>query len=222
MILNARDDEFRPDVGVRKFQELLRLQKLVATFGGVSSSVDMAVTEKATLNRIPHSGTGQIKTLQGPGKQPYHWGFQTDAITGLAGSEYVVKNLGKRQYVLYADYAWGTDILYEWEKGVNKHGGQIIGKAAVPLGASDFTPFLMKVVAAKPDILVLINNAMDTVNSMKQVDELGLKESMKVYIANVTGGPTERAIGSSAMEGVYCGAYFYWEVEKSILPPKNL
>jgi branched-chain amino acid transport system substrate-binding protein len=212
--LQVRDDEFKPDVGVRKFEELLQAYKIVATFGAVSGGVDVAVTERAAENHIPHSGVSQMKTHQTPGKQPYHWGFQTDALMGLAGAEYAVKNLGPRHYILYADYAWGWDNLAAWEKGVKKNGGQIIGKDAVPLGAADYSPFLTKALAAKPDVLVLINFGMDTVNSVKQVDELGLKDSMKVFVPLMVGGATEKAIGPKAMEGIYCGVGFYWEVEK--------
>ena len=214
VVLQIRDDESRPDVGIRKFEELLQTYNIVAIVGAVLGSVDLAVSEKSNARRIPKTGKIILKTFQGPGKRPYDWGWQTDAIMGLAGSEYAVKNLGKRHYILYVDYVAGWDLLYAWEKGLKRYGGQLVGKDAVPLGVADFAPYLTKVLAASPDVLVLINVGMDTVNSVKQSHELGLKDKMKIIIPTTDGYPTLKAIGPKAMEGVYCGACFYWEIEK--------
>lgn len=212
--LLVRDDEFRPDVGIRKFDELVQVNKITALFGGVSGSVSLAISEKASQHHIPHSGVTTLRGNQKPGKFPYMWGWQTDALVGMAGAEYAVKNLGKKHYILYADYVLGQDLTYSWEKGVKKFGGELLGKSAVPLGAKDYAPYFTKVLAAKPDVLVLNNWALDSINAVKQAAEFGLKDKMKIFVALTNGGSTEKAIGSTAMEGVYCGVSFYWEAEK--------
>ncbi|MGD0232018.1 MAG: ABC transporter substrate-binding protein, partial [Syntrophorhabdales bacterium] len=101
--LQVRDDQLRPDIGLRQFEELIQEQKIVALFGAVSGAVNVAVSGKAKEYRIPLAGVTQIRTYQVPGKQPYHWGFMSDASAGFAGADFVAKNLGKKQYILYLD-----------------------------------------------------------------------------------------------------------------------
>ena len=215
VVLLVRDDELKPDVAVRKFDELVKVDKIVAIFGGASSVASVAVSEKAMQYSIPLLGVAQIKTFQKPGRQTYQFGSTiVDAIAGLAGADYAVKNLGKRQYIVYSDYAFGTDELYAWEKGVKKYGGELIGKIPIPMGAQDYAPFLTKVLVAKPDVLVLAMGGADAINAIKQVHELGLKEKMKIFCEFSDAYTTERGVGPKAMEGVYVGTGFYWEIEK--------
>ena len=212
--LHVRDDQMRPDIGLRQFEELMQSQKIVALFGAVSGAVNVAVSGKAKEYRIPVAGVIQIRSYQAPGKQPYHWGTMSDAIAGLAGADFVREQLGKNQYLLYSDTAFGADLVFAWERGVKKFGGQLTGKDAVPMGTQDFAPYFTKVLAAKPDVLIMATGSADGVNAVKQFHELGMKSKMQIYIVFTDGRSTEAAIGPKAMEGVYEGVGFYWEIEK--------
>ena len=64
--------------------------------------------------------------------------------------------------------------------------------ASHPLGATDFSPYITKIMAAKPDVLITVSAGRDQVNSWKQLREFGAFEKMKVcgtvlYFSNVLG-----------------------------------
>lgn len=65
----------------------------------------------------------------------------------------LIKDHGKKIYVLAADYNYGH-ISDKWAKAIAKeNGGDVIGSEFFPLDASSFGPTISKIQAAKPDII---------------------------------------------------------------------
>ena len=56
---------------------------------------------------------------------------------------------------------------------ITKLGGQVLGAARVPLGASDFSSFLLQAQSAKPKVIALANAGGDLTNTLKQAAEFG-------------------------------------------------
>ena len=84
-----------------------------------------------------------------------------------------------------------------------------------PLGASDYSAFLPRIQALKPDILALCNFGRDLVNSAKQATDFGLKASTKI-IAPVLLYTARQAGGPEAFEGVLGGTSYYWRLEDTV------
>ena len=77
-----------------------------------------------------------------------------------------------------------------------------------PLGAADYSAFLPRIQALKPDILVLCNFGRDLVNSAKQATDFGLKQGI---MAPFFGYPAATLTATSRMaractSGVTTGA----------------
>ena len=49
-----------------------------------------------------------------------------------------------------------------------------------PLGATDFSTYFTKIMAAKPEVLVMNNLGADQTAAIKQLSELGLTKKMKI------------------------------------------
>jgi branched-chain amino acid transport system substrate-binding protein len=84
-----------------------------------------------------------------------------------------------------------------------------------PLGTTDYSAFLPRIQALKPDVLVLCNFGRDLLNSAKQATDFGLKSTTKIitpvllYTARQAGGP-------EAFEGILGGTSYYWRMEDTI------
>jgi branched-chain amino acid transport system substrate-binding protein len=94
-------------------------------------------------------------------------------------------------------------------------GMQTVGDIRHPLGTADFSAFLPRIQAAKPDVLVVCSFGRDLVNALKQITDFGLKANMKV-ITPVLLYTARQAAGAEAFEGVIGGTSYYWGMEDKI------
>ena len=64
-----------------------------------------------------------------------------------------------------------------------KIGGTIVGNELTPLGTTDFSSYLTKIDAAKPDLVLVLVQGDDYTNCLKQMNQFGLLKKYPV------GGP---------------------------------
>jgi len=97
---------------------------------------------------------------------------------------------------------------------------QTVADIRHPLGTADFSAFLPRIQALKPDVLVLCNFGRDLLNSAKQATNFGLKETTKIitpvllYTSRLAGGP-------EAFDGILGGTSYYWGMEDTIPSAKK-
>ncbi len=127
----------------------------------------------------------------------------------------MLQHLGRRVYVLYADYAFGHQLRDGFKLACEKGGGTFLGADPHPLGASDYSALFPRVQAARPEVLVLANFGKDQLNSVKQATNFGLKNQMKI-LCPVFLGTVRREGGPEVFDGVYGGSTFYWELAERI------
>ena len=95
-----------------------------------------------------------------------------------AVAQYLLKeNLvkGKKWYSLTADYAFGHDLLKVAKMFMEKNGGQFAADELIPTDISDFSPFLLKIRQARPDIVISNLAGNQITNFLKQYSEYGLQ-----------------------------------------------
>jgi branched-chain amino acid transport system substrate-binding protein len=179
--------------------------------GNVNSAMALA------LGRV----TNELKTLH------IVTGGHTDAITGtdchwnvfrvcnttqmeanaVAGA--LIKQAGKKWYYITPDYAFGHTLQAGLEKAAGRLGGTMVGGDFVPLGTTDFIPYLKRAEAARPDVIIFLTAGDDAVNSLRQAIELGLDK--RVHLAGaqqelevLESLPPEARIGTWVFE-------WYWK-----------
>jgi branched-chain amino acid transport system substrate-binding protein len=96
----------------------------------------------------------------------------------VAFAPYLVKTLGKRWYIAYADYSWGQSTRDAYVDEIKKAGGEIAGQVGIPLGTADMTPFLSKI-TGNFDGLFGIFFGKDGVTIGNQAFDLGLTKKYK-------------------------------------------
>jgi branched-chain amino acid transport system substrate-binding protein len=128
-----------------------------------------------------------------------------------AMSQYAFKNLGKKWFALTADYRWGQRLLQAWIYSSEKHGGKFLGNVYAPLGTKDFSAFLPRIMAAKPDFIVFNNLGRDQNAAIKQAHELGIVGKIPIVCSKTT-ILTMKEVYPLYDKSIYGGVDFYWEL----------
>jgi branched-chain amino acid transport system substrate-binding protein len=205
------DHQNKPDIAATKAREWFDVQQVDMLIGGSNSSVALALAGLAREKKRPFIPVGAgSSALTNEQCSPYtaHWAYDTVALAKGTG-EAVVQLGAKRWFLLVVDYAFGAALQADLTKTVNAAGGTIVGSVKHPLGASDFSSFLLQAQGRNADVLALLNAAGDTVNSIKGANEFGLNKSMKLagilmFINDV------HALGLPVTQGMYLTDSWYW------------
>jgi len=81
---------------------------------------------------------------------------------------------GKRIYCLTSDYLFGHDLSKAAKAFIAANGGKIVGDELTATDATDFSPFLLKIRQAKPDLVATNLGGNQVTNFVKQYSEFGL------------------------------------------------
>ena len=220
--LLIRDDQLKPQVGAQRTQELIEKEHCQFIVGGLAAHVQMAIneqTKKAKVLFISTSQSDEITAKPDASTITFHEALNP-TITSRVVGKWVMENLGKKWWIVYADYAWGKQnnaVLIETNK---KMGGTVLGSTPYPLGSAEFSAHLPKIQAAKPEVLMAVTPGADDIAFLKQVKSFGMHQQMKLakplhWISVAKQG------GPELYQDVYGGINFYWELQDSIPEAKK-
>ena len=220
--LIVRDDQLNPRVGAQRTRELIENDKVHFMVGGLAAHVQMAIneqTKKAGMLFISCSMSDEI-TAKPDGSRITFQESLNPTINSRAMAEWVAQNLGKKWWVLYADYAWGKQTLAGFARVAEQRGVTILGSTPYPLGSSDFSGYLPRIQGAKPEVLMLAAPGVDIENSLKQMTSFGMKKEMKIAhpLLLLSG---RKAAGAEPYAGIYGGMAFYWKLRDTIPSAKK-
>src|SRR5688572_980835 len=139
-----RDDQLKPAVGAQRTQELIEKEKCQFIVGGLAAHVQMAINEQTKKSKVLFISTSQsdeITAKPDASSITFHEALNP-TITSRVVGKWVMENLGKKWWVVYADYAWGKQnnaVLTETNK---KMGGTLLGSTPYPLGIVEFSDTL--------------------------------------------------------------------------------
>jgi branched-chain amino acid transport system substrate-binding protein len=209
--LITADHQNKADIAGAKAREWFDQQGVDMIIGGTNSGTSLAMAAVAAEKHKPFIAVGAgASSLTNERCSPYtvHWAYDTTALAKGTGGA-VVKNGGKTWFFLTADYAFGSALQNDTAKVVRDAGGTVIGSVRHPLGASDFSSFLLQAQASKAQILGLADAGGDTINAIKAANEFGITKTMKLagllmFINDV------HSLGLKATQGMYLTDSWYW------------
>lgn len=180
--LLSADHQNKADIAASKAREWMDTQNLGLLIGGTNSAAALAMSKLAREKK-------RVFIANGPGSSaltneqcsPYtiHYAWDTVALAkGTAGA--LVKQGYKTWYFLAADYAFGEALQRDATSIIKANSGQVLGASKHPLGASDFSSFLLQAKNSKAQILGIANGGSDMINALKGAREFGVGTSMKV------------------------------------------
>jgi branched-chain amino acid transport system substrate-binding protein len=182
----VEDDQTNPKEAVRKTEKLILQDKVNLIVGAVSSGATLAMMDTVKkyaqqYNVIHWNAISCAEFMRTKNFHPYYFNNQPDSryqANGLAG--YILKNMGKRVYIFYTDYAMGQSDGRQFKVAMEKLGGEIVGIAGAPLDTKDFTPWFGQIEATKPEVLFLAFAGNDSLRLMQQLHQFGMTKKYKL------------------------------------------
>jgi len=174
------DYESKPDVGRRKAEKLAVEDQVDAHQGGFLSNVCLACMpvfeEHKLVNMI---GVCLDTTITTTKCSRYTFRpFDYAPAQAVAFAPYLVKKMGKKWHIAYADYAWGQSTRDAYTQEIKKAGGEVVETTGIPLGTADMTAFLSKITGSFDGILGIFFGK-DGVTIGNQAFDLGLTKKYK-------------------------------------------
>ncbi|WP_295994742.1 ABC transporter substrate-binding protein [Rugamonas sp.] len=209
----SADHQNKADVAASKAREWLDQQGVDLLIGGTNSGTSLAMAKVAADKKRVFIAIGAgTSRLTNEDCTPYtvHYAYDTVALARGTGSA-IVKQGGKTWYFLTADYAFGQSLEKDTSDVIKASGGKVLGGVRHPLGASDFSSFLLQAQASNAQILGLANAGGDAINSIKAANEFGITKKMKLagllmFINDV------HALGLNMTQGMYLTDSWYWDM----------
>jgi ABC-type branched-subunit amino acid transport system substrate-binding protein len=81
-----------------------------------------------------------------------------------------------------------------------------------PLGASDYSSFLLNIANSGADVFININFGNDAVLSIKQAKQFGILDKMTLVVAYNTPF-LAKEVGPDIMQGIYAATDFWWTLQ---------
>jgi branched-chain amino acid transport system substrate-binding protein len=217
-----RDDELKPAVGAQRTKELIENQKCQFIVGGLAAHVQMAINEQTKKAKVLFISTSQSDEISAkPDTSPitFHEALNPTITSRVMGT-WIAQNLGKKWWIIYADYAWGKQNNAVLQDTLAKQGGTLLGATPYPLGSAEFSAHLPKIQAAKPDVIVSVTPGADNIAYLKQARSFGLDKTMKLaqpllWISYLKEG------GPELYADIYGSINWYWELQDSIPSAKK-
>ena len=206
------DHQNKPDIAASKAREWFDAQGVDMILGGANSGAALATAKVAVDKKKVYINVGAgTSRLTNEECNPYtiHYSYDTVALAKGTGGA-VSRQGGKSWYFITADYAFGTSLESDTTRVVKASGGNVLGSSKHPVGASDFSSFILQAQASKAQILGLANAGDDLVNAIKSANEFGLKKNMKIaallmYLSDV------HALGLQQTQGMLLTDSWYWD-----------
>jgi branched-chain amino acid transport system substrate-binding protein len=192
--LIIEDSAANAGLAQQKADKLIDKDQVDMLMGAVSSAVALSI------NQAAHS-RGKLYMATGGHTDPVtgsecHWcTFRICTTTWMladALAQTLLKKFGKRWYFITPDYAYGHSIQENFTKILAKAGGTVLGNSLSPLGATDYSSYLIAAQAAKPDVLMVLVGGGDQLTLMKQAAQFGLPQRIPMG-----GGLTELEVLSA-------------------------
>jgi branched-chain amino acid transport system substrate-binding protein len=176
--LVSGDHQNKADVGSALAREWFDQGQVDVAVDLPNSSVALAIQEiaRAKGKMLLFSGAGTAD-LTGKACSPTSVQWTYDSYEIAKGVSEATAILGKKWFFITADYAFGNAMEGSARQFLDKAGATIVGAVKAPLGANDYSSFLVQAQGLKPDVIALMMGAGDTVNAVKQAKEFGLQDA---------------------------------------------
>jgi branched-chain amino acid transport system substrate-binding protein len=204
------DDEMKPPVGVRKTEKLIDSDKVDILTGPVHSGILMGMRDKVhnskTILIVSNAGADAISR-----ERCSRWIFRTSfsnwqPCQPMGG--WVAKNVSKDVFLTAPNYQAGKDMMNAFKETFGPAGGKVVAEDYPKLGETDYAPYLTKIRQSGAKAVFAFFSGSDAVNFVKQYDQFGLKQSIKLTGAGFLTEPDVLPAQGPAALGVLTGHFY--------------
>lgn len=202
IVLINQDESTDPSVAVSKATKLIESDKVDLLTGIVSTPSAYAIRDLVTSAQIPlvvaNAGGNALTRAR---KSPYIFraGFTAWQFANPLGT-WTANQLSKSVYMIAADYAYGHESAQGFKDAFTAAGGKVIDEIYTPLGSPDFSAYIAKIAAAKPEVLFGFLAGTDGTIFLRQFQQFGLSRSIKLaVIGDMVEENTLSQVGDAAL-----------------------
>ncbi|SAL28280.1 ABC transporter substrate-binding protein [Caballeronia telluris] len=213
------DTEGKPATAVRRVQEIAQQKNARFFAGGILSSESLAMgkeVEKAGGVFITTAGADEI-TGKDCNSATFRWSVPT-----FGAIEQTVRPLiqsmpkAKRWYTITPQYVFGEGLLSAAKAIFKEKGIEHVGNSYHSLNEKEFSGYLTNAVAAKPDVLLILNFGSQSSDTLRQAVSFGMKNNCTILLAWASGLEQFEALGADLCDGVYFGAQYWHAIDSPL------
>jgi len=210
------DSAAKPNDAVQAEQRFITENKAILMTGSTSSAVAVALNKLAQREKVLYM-TGISGSNDTTGKDCVRYGFRQcfyGQTAAAAIGPVVVKAYGKNKKAAYLtpDYTYGHTVTKSMQDYLSTAGWTTVTNQVAPLGAPDYSSYLLNVANSGADVLINVNWGHDAVLSIQQAQRFGILDKMKLVV------PYQipflaREVGGGLLAGVYASTGFWWTLQ---------
>ncbi|HUB95165.1 MAG TPA: substrate-binding protein, partial [Stellaceae bacterium] len=211
------DSQANPNTAVQEQTRFISENKAVLMTGSTSSAVAVALNKFAQREHVLYV-CGISGSNDTTGKDCARYGFRQcfyGQTAAAAIGPVLLKTYGKNKKAAYLtpDYTYGHTVQQSMEDFLGKNGGWTTATNQVaPLGAPDYSSYLLNVGNSGADILINVNWGHDAVLSIQQAQQFGVLAKQKLVIPYQIPF-LSKEVGAQVMQGVYAATDYWWTLE---------
>jgi branched-chain amino acid transport system substrate-binding protein len=173
------EDSVNPATASTKAQRMLERDGVDFLMGEINSASAQTIMQVAARNKRLFLQIGaRSDVLRGKNcnRYTFHVDIPVTVMVNAAGQALLREGFikGKRIYCLTSDYLFGHDLAKAAKAFITANGGTIVGDDLTATDTTDFSPFLLKIRQAKPDLVATNLGGNQVTNFVKQYAEFGL------------------------------------------------
>src|SRR5215510_10892794 len=173
------EDSVNPATAATKAQRMLDQDGVAFLMGEINSASALTIMQVVERNKRLFMQIGaRSDALRGKNcnRFTFHVDIPSTVMVNAVGKALVRDNMmkDKKFYTLTADYIFGHDLARAARAFFDANGGKIAGDEQVATDVTDFSPYLLKIRQAKPDIVCSNLAGNQVTNLIKQYAEFGL------------------------------------------------
>jgi branched-chain amino acid transport system substrate-binding protein len=173
------EDSVNPATAATKSQRMLEQDGALVLMGEANSASALTIMQVAERNKRLFMQTGaRSDALRGKNcnRYTFHTDIPNTVMVNTVGKALLRDNMvkDKKFFTLTADYIFGHDLLAAAKRFFAANQANLIGDELIATDVTDFSPYLLKIRQAKPDVVCsnLAGNQVTTL--IKQYAEFGL------------------------------------------------
>ncbi len=211
-ILQA-DDQNKPDVGTNIARQWLEQNKVDTIVGGSASAIALSVNNMMKAAKKPYLLAGTVSTdLTGKACSPMNIQFGVDTYSmPKAGVRGLMDQGAKTFFFITVEGAFGDTSLAAGKAFIEQAGGKVLGNVKHPLGATDYSSYLLQAQASKAQAIVIVNAGADQTNALKQAVEYRIaRNGQAVTVFGMTINAVH-AMSLDVAQGLQFTDPMYWD-----------
>jgi branched-chain amino acid transport system substrate-binding protein len=173
------EDSVNPATASTKAQRMLDQDKVDVLMGEINSASAKTIMQVAARSKRLFLQVGaRSDVLRGKdcNRYTFHVDIPVTVMVNAAGQALAREGYikGKRIFFLTSDYLFGHDLAKAARAFCAANGGTVVGDELTATDTTDFSPFLLKIRQAKPDLVATNLGGNQVTNFVKQYAEFGL------------------------------------------------